>query len=79
MVAGGLRCRYRPPLFVVGVKREVARTEPGGTMPHYLLAVHSVEGESREPMSDEQMQAFMGRINELEEENQSTLRGPRRS
>jgi hypothetical protein len=48
-------------------------------MPHYLLAVHSVEGESREPMSDEQMQAFMGRINELEEENQSTLRGPRRS
>jgi hypothetical protein len=46
---------------------------------HYLLAVHSVEGESREPMSDEQMQAFMGRINELEEENQSTLRGPRRS
>ncbi len=40
-------------------------------MPHYLLSVHSVEGEKREPMSDEQMQGFMSRINELEEEMKS--------
>ena len=25
-------------------------------MPRYMLAVHSVDGEAREPMTDEQMQ-----------------------
>ena len=29
-------------------------------MPQYLLSLHSVEGEAREPMTDEEMQQFMG-------------------
>ena len=40
-------------------------------MPRYLLSVHTVEGESRQPMTDEQMQGFMRRIGELEQEMQS--------
>jgi hypothetical protein len=34
----------------------------------YLLSVHTVAGEAREPMTDEQMQNFMRKIGELEEE-----------
>jgi hypothetical protein len=37
-------------------------------MARYLLSVHTVEGEPQEPMTDEQMQQFMGRIGELEQE-----------
>ena len=40
-------------------------------MARYPLSVHSVEGESREPMSDEQMQGFMRRVGELEAEMKS--------
>ena len=40
-------------------------------MPHYLLSVHSVEGQAREPMTDEQMQEFAKRIGVLEEEMKS--------
>ena len=40
-------------------------------MPHYLLSLHSVEGEPREPMTDEQMQELMTRIGALEEEMKS--------
>jgi hypothetical protein len=34
----------------------------------YLLSVHTVAGEARESMTDEQMQNFMRKIGELEEE-----------
>jgi len=37
-------------------------------MSQYLLSVHSVAGEVREPMSDEEMQQFMTQIRALEEE-----------
>jgi hypothetical protein len=37
-------------------------------MPDYMLSVHSVDGEASEPMSDEQMQAFMRSVGELEGE-----------
>ena len=37
-------------------------------MARYLLSVHTVEGEAREPMTDEQMQGFMQRVGELEQE-----------
>ena len=37
-------------------------------MAQYLLSVHSVEGESREPVSDEQMREFMRNVGELEAE-----------
>ena len=35
-------------------------------MAQYLLSVHSVDGAEREAMTAEEMQAFMGRIGELE-------------
>jgi hypothetical protein len=37
-------------------------------MPQYLLSVHSVDGEPREPMTEERMQQFMEQIGALEEE-----------
>jgi hypothetical protein len=37
----------------------------------YLLSVHTVDGESREPMTDEQMREMMRRIGELEREMHS--------
>jgi hypothetical protein len=40
-------------------------------MPQYLLSVHSVEGQAREPMTDEEMQQFMKRVGVLEEEMKS--------
>jgi hypothetical protein len=40
-------------------------------MTQYLLSVHSVEGEAREPMTDEEMQRFMERVGVLEEEMKS--------
>ena len=40
-------------------------------MPHYLLSTYSVEGETRDPMSNEEMQQFMGRVGVLEEEMRS--------
>jgi hypothetical protein len=41
-------------------------------MAKYLLSHHSVESEARDPMTDEEMQQFMTRINALEEEMRST-------
>src|SRR4029453_17718227 len=41
------------------------------TMTHYLLSVHTVEGEARDPMTEEEMQQFMGRVGVLEEEMKS--------
>jgi hypothetical protein len=40
-------------------------------MAQYLLSTHTIEGESRGPMSDEEMQGMMKRIGELEEEMKS--------
>jgi hypothetical protein len=41
------------------------------TMPQYLLSAHSVEGEAREPMTDQEMQQVMRRVGDLEEEMKS--------
>ena len=40
-------------------------------MAQYLLSVHSVEGEARDPMTEEDMRQFMARIGVLEEEMKS--------
>jgi hypothetical protein len=40
-------------------------------MTQYLLSVHSVEGEARDPMSEEDMRQFMERVGVLEEEMKS--------
>jgi hypothetical protein len=37
-------------------------------MPKYLLSVHSVEGERREPMSEDDMKSMMARVGAVEEE-----------
>jgi hypothetical protein len=37
-------------------------------MPKFLLSVHSVEGQAREPMTEEQMKEVGGRVEALEEE-----------
>ena len=36
-------------------------------MAKYLLSVHSVEGEAGDPMSEQEMRQFMGRVGALEE------------
>ena len=41
-------------------------------MSQYLLSVHSVDDEAREPMTDEQMGQFMSRVGVLEEEMKSS-------
>lgn len=40
-------------------------------MTQYLLSVHSVEAEARDPMSEEDMRQFMERVGVLEEEMKS--------
>ena len=40
-------------------------------MTQYLLSVHSVEGEAREPMTEEEMRQFMERVGVLEQEMKS--------
>ena len=40
-------------------------------MTQYLLSVHSVEGEVRDPMSEEEMRQFMERVGVLEQEMKS--------
>jgi hypothetical protein len=37
-------------------------------MPRYLLSLHSVEGEAREPMSDEETQQFYKQLMDLNDE-----------
>jgi hypothetical protein len=41
------------------------------TMAHYLLSAHSVDGEAREPMTDEEMKESYMRVGALEEEMKS--------
>src|SRR5260370_26499577 len=36
-------------------------------MTKYLLSMHSVEGEAADPMTEQEMQQFMGRVGVLEE------------
>ena len=40
-------------------------------MAKYLLSVHSVEGEAGDPMTEQEMQQFMGGVGVLEEEMKS--------
>ena len=40
-------------------------------MPHYMLSVHSVAGEIREPMTDEQMQQSLKQLGALEQDMKS--------
>ena len=40
-------------------------------MAKYLLSVHSVAGEAGDPMTEQEMQQFMGRVGVLEEEMQT--------
>ena len=40
-------------------------------MAQYLLSVHSVEGETRDPMTEEEMGQFMERVGVLEQEMKS--------
>jgi hypothetical protein len=42
------------------------------TMAKFLLSVHTVEGQSRGPMSEEEMREFGGRVGALEEEMRSS-------
>ncbi|GIH29640.1 hypothetical protein Aph01nite_79500 [Acrocarpospora phusangensis] len=37
-------------------------------MPHYMLSVHSVEGQAREPMSEEEMRHSHERLGAVEQE-----------
>jgi hypothetical protein len=55
----------------VEVKRETPAPTKEEQMAKYLLSTHTVEGEAREPMTDDEMQGFMRKIGELEEEMQS--------
>jgi hypothetical protein len=50
------------------VKRELPAPMKEEPMARYLLSVHTVDGQAREPMTDEQMQDSMRRIGELEQE-----------
>jgi hypothetical protein len=40
-------------------------------MPKFLLSVHSVEGQAREPMTDEEMEQMSTRVRALEDEMSS--------
>jgi hypothetical protein len=40
-------------------------------MPQYMLSVHGVEGEAREPMTEEEMQQSWAQISALNEELKS--------
>jgi hypothetical protein len=41
------------------------------TVAHYLLSAHSVQGEVREPMTDQEMEQVMARVSALEDEMKS--------
>src|SRR5438067_13663941 len=65
-------CRCGRIAFVVRVRGGNARpSRRRTTMAQYLLSVHSVDGEIREPMSDEEMQQSWKQIQVLEEEMKS--------
>jgi hypothetical protein len=55
----------------LGERREVPAHQQEDTMTHYLLSVHSVEGEAREPMTDQELQQSHNQILVLEQEMKS--------
>jgi hypothetical protein len=55
----------------LGERREAPAHQQEDTMTHYLLSVHSVQGEAREPMTDEEMQQSWKQIQVLNEELKS--------
>jgi hypothetical protein len=55
----------------LGERREVPAHQQEDTMTHYLLSVHSVEGEAREPMTDKELQQSRNQIHVLEQEMKS--------
>jgi hypothetical protein len=55
----------------LGERRDVPARQQEDTMTHYLLSVHSVEGEAREPMTDEEMQQSWKQVYALEAEMRS--------
>src|SRR6266550_2320707 len=59
------------PIRSWGERREVPARHEEDRMTQYLLSVHSVEGEARDPMSDEEMRQFMERVGVLEKEMKS--------
>jgi hypothetical protein len=61
-------CRIPGTPFVVQVSGTMPAPSKEEHVAHYLLSVHTVAGEAREPMTDAQMQNFMRKIGELEEE-----------
>src|SRR5438552_4390818 len=68
----GIGCQSEPEPFVVGVRGGKCPPITRRTiMTQYLLSVHSVEGEVREPMTDEQMQKVMQQVGILEAEMKS--------
>jgi hypothetical protein len=59
------------PVRSEGERREVPAHHEEAHMTQYLLSVHSVEGEARDPMTEEEMRQFMERVSVLEEEMKS--------
>src|SRR5258705_2514259 len=59
------------PVRSEGERREVPAHHKEDHVTQYLLSVHSVEGEARDPMTEEEMRQFMERVGVLEEEMKS--------
>jgi hypothetical protein len=55
----------------LGERRELPAHRQEVTMTHYLLSVHSVEGEVREPMTDEEMAQSHKQLGIVEQELKS--------
>jgi hypothetical protein len=70
--AFGYTCQSGRGPFVVGVRGgECPPSTRRISMAKYLLSVHSVAGEVRDPMTEEEMGQFMERVGVLEEEMKS--------
>src|SRR5439155_1441643 len=65
-------CPFGPKSFVVSQRLEQPAVTKEYPMPRYLLSVHTVDGEAREPMTDEQMQRSWREIQALEAEMKSS-------
>jgi hypothetical protein len=55
----------------LGERRELPAHQQEVTMTHYLLSVHSIEGEIREPMTDEELAQSHKQLGILEQELKS--------
>jgi hypothetical protein len=60
------------PFVVEGERRETPALRREDPMTRYLLSVHTIEGDAREPMTEEEMQRSMKEIGELEAEMKSS-------